>query len=313
MSKRIFIGVGHGGTDNGAVANGFKEDDLNLSIALACRDELVRHGVTVGMSRTKDENDPLSEEIKECNAFKPDYAVEIHNNAGGGDGAEVFHTYKGGKGKTLAQNILNEIVAIGQNSRGLKTKKNSSGNDYYGWIRETNAPAALVECAFVDNKKDIAIIDTPAEQKKMGIAIAKGVLKTLGITWKAEVIKTATTTTTKSKTNTKTKEWQTAAIADGYNQKKGYFKKYGADGEWGAECEYAAKNIVCKKATIKGIYTNKNLVKFIQKQLGYKDSAIDGKFWNGTKNDVIAFQKKNNLPANGEVRYDTWKKLIGTK
>lgn len=57
MSK-VFIGVGHGGNDNGAVANGFKEDDLNLYIALACRDELVRRGITVGISRNKDEADP---------------------------------------------------------------------------------------------------------------------------------------------------------------------------------------------------------------------------------------------------------------
>ena len=315
MAKKIFIGVGHGGSDNGAVANNFKEDELNLAIAIACRDELVRHGVTVGMSRTKDEADPLSEEIKECNAFDPDYAVEIHNNAGGGDGVELFHTYKGGQGKILAQNILNEIIAIGQNSRGLKTKKNSSGKDYFGWIRQTVAPACLVECAFVDNKNDIAIIDTAAEQKAMGIAIAKGVLKTLDIAWKAETTANKTTNTTKTNTskNNAVKEWQNAAIADGYNQKKGYFKKYGADGDWGGECEYAAKNIVCKRATIKGVYTNKNLVKFIQKQLGYKGSAIDGKFWNGTKNDVIAFQKKNKLTANGEVRYDTWKKLIGIK
>ena len=189
MSK-VFIGVGHGGKDNGAVANGFKEDELNLSIALACRDELKRHGVEVGISREKDETDPLSDEIKECNAFAPDYAVEIHNNAGGGDGVEIYHHFGGGRGKTLAQNILNEIMAIGQNSRGLKTKKNSAGKDYYGWLRETKAPACLVECAFVDNKKDIAIIDTAAKQKKMGIAIAKGVLKTLGIKWTAE--KTAT-------------------------------------------------------------------------------------------------------------------------
>ena len=34
MSK-VFIGVGHGGADPGAVANGFKEKDLNLVIALA--------------------------------------------------------------------------------------------------------------------------------------------------------------------------------------------------------------------------------------------------------------------------------------
>ena len=186
MAKKVFIGVGHGGADNGSVANGLREDALNLAIAKACNDELIRHGVSVLMSRTKDENDPLADEIKECNKFAPDYAVEIHNNAGGGDGVEIFHTYKGGKGKTLAQNILNEIIAIGQNSRGLKTKKNSSGKDYFGWIRETVAPACLVECAFVDNKKDIAIIDTAAEQKAMGIAIAKGILKTLGIKWVAE-------------------------------------------------------------------------------------------------------------------------------
>ena len=183
--SRVFIGVGHGGNDPGAVANGFKEKDLNLAIAKACNDELIRHGVSVLMSRTKDENDPLADEIKECNAFAPDYAVEIHNNAGGGDGVEIYHHYGGGKGKALAQNVLNEIVAIGQNSRGLKIKKNSDGNDYFGWIREIKAPCCLIECAFVDNKTDIAIIDTAAEQKKMGIAIAKGVLKTLGIAYKA--------------------------------------------------------------------------------------------------------------------------------
>lgn len=179
MSK-VFIGVGHGGSDPGAISS-FKEKDLNLAIALACRDYLERYGVTVKMSRTKDENDTLTEEIKECNAFDPTIAIEIHNNAGGGDGAEVFHHYGGGKGKTLAINILDEIVKIGQNSRGAKTRKNSAGNDYYGFIRQVKAPAVIVECAFVDNKTDVQIIDTPEEQKAMGIAIAKGALKTLGI------------------------------------------------------------------------------------------------------------------------------------
>lgn len=180
--RKVFIGVGHGGVDGGAVANGFEEADLNLSIALACRDVLERHGVTVLLSRTKDENDPLSEEIKECNAFSPELAIDIHNNAGGGDGAEVYHTLNGGKGKTLAQNVLNAIVAIGQNSRGLKTRANSRGTDYYGFIRETEAPAIIVECAFVDSA-DIKIIDTAPEQKAMGEAIARGVLKTLGIAY----------------------------------------------------------------------------------------------------------------------------------
>lgn len=189
---KVFIGVGHGGTDSGAFGNGFKESDLNLSIALACQSELIRHGVTVGMSRTKDENDTLNEEIRECNAFAPDFAIDIHNNAGGGDGVEAYYHFNGGKGKTLAENVLNEIVAIGQNSRGAKTRKNEQGKDYYGFIRLTNAPAVIVECAFVDNAKDIQIIDTEAERKTMGVAIAKGILKTLGITYKkAESTNTA--------------------------------------------------------------------------------------------------------------------------
>ena len=184
MSKKVFLGVGHGGKDPGAIGCGFEEADLNLAIALACQSELVRHGVIVGMSRTKDENDDLNEEIRECNAFKPDLAVDIHNNAGGGDGAEAYYHHGGGIGKTLAENILKEIVAIGQNSRGAKIKKNSAGNDYFGFIRLTNAPAIIVETAFVDSK-DIQIIDTAEEQKKMGIAVAKGILATLGITYKA--------------------------------------------------------------------------------------------------------------------------------
>jgi N-acetylmuramoyl-L-alanine amidase len=190
--KKVFIGVGHGGSDPGAVANNFKEKDLNLSIAIACQAELARHGVSVLMSRTKDENDDLSEEIRECNAFNPDLAVDIHNNAGGGDGAEAFYHHGGGTGKTLANNILAEVVKIGQNSRGAKIKKNASGKDYFGFIRNTVAPAVIVECALVDNKKDIQIIDTAAEQKAFGVAIAKGILKTLGISYIAEAVKPVT-------------------------------------------------------------------------------------------------------------------------
>lgn len=178
---KVFLGVGHGGSDPGAVANGVKEKDLNLSIALACRDMLTKHGVTVRMSRAKDENDTLSEEIKECNAFSPDLAVDIHNNAGGGDGGEVFYHHGGGKGKTLAENILAEIVKVGQNSRGIKTRTNSSGKDYYAFIRNTACPAVIVECAFVDNPTDLQILSTEAKRKEMGVAIAKGILKTLGV------------------------------------------------------------------------------------------------------------------------------------
>ena len=183
---KVFIGVGHGGSDPGAVSNNTKEKDLNLSIALACRDVLERHGVLVKMSRTKDENDTLSDEIKECNAYSPDLAVDIHNNAGGGDGAEAFYHYGGGVSKTLAENVLSEIVKIGQNSRGAKIRKNANGKDYYGFIRHTSCPAVIIECAFVDNATDLKILATEGERIKMGQAIAKGVLKTLGMEYQAE-------------------------------------------------------------------------------------------------------------------------------
>ena len=180
MNKKVFLSVGHGGNDSGAIGNGFKEKDLNLSIALACQAELTRHGVMVGISRTKDENDPAVDEIKECNTFSPDVAVSVHNNAGGGDGAEVFHSITG-SGKPLADSILSEIVKIGQNSRGTKTRKNASGADYYGFIRQTKSIAVIVECAFIDNAKDIQVLNTEDRGKAMGVAIAKGVLKYLGI------------------------------------------------------------------------------------------------------------------------------------
>lgn len=186
MAYRVYLGVGHGGADPGAVANGFREKDLNLAIALACADVLEKHGVQTKLSRTADEDAELTQRIRQCNAFAPDLALDIHNNAGGGDGAEVYHHHGGGTGKLLAQNILEEMTAIGQNSRGAKTRLNSAGSDYFGFIRQTSAPAVIVECAFLDNAKDLQIVDTEAEQAVVGMAIAKGILKTLGVSFRAQ-------------------------------------------------------------------------------------------------------------------------------
>ncbi len=181
MAKKVFIGVGHGGSDSGAVGNGLKEKDLNLSIAKACAEELQIHGVSTLLSRSQDENDPVNDEVKECNNYAPDLAVDIHHNAGGGDGAEIYYHFGGGTSKVLAENILTQICKLGQNSRGAKIKKNTQGKDYYAFIRETVPPAVIVEVAFIDNATDIAIVDTKAEQKAMGVAIAHGILNTLGI------------------------------------------------------------------------------------------------------------------------------------
>lgn len=178
---KVYIDPGHGGSDPGAVKY-VTERDVNLVMALACRDYLESNGVSVKMSRTSNStNTDINNMAAEANRWGADFVVSIHNNAGGGDGFEVYHTINGGKGKTLAKNIEAEVKKIGQNSRGLKTKKNSSGTDYFGMIRLTNAPAVICEGVFVDNKTDVKIADTEAEQKAFGYAYAKGILKTAGI------------------------------------------------------------------------------------------------------------------------------------
>lgn len=178
--SRVFIGVGHGGTDPGAV--GFLvEKDINLKMARACYNYLIERGVEAKLSRETDESERLSSKIAECNAYNADLAMDVHNNAGRGDGFEVFHSVVGGTGRLLAQNIEAEIKKIGQNSRGIKTKKNSRGSDYFGFIRQTNCPAVICEGVFVDNKKDAEQADTDAECRAFGEAYARGVLKTLGL------------------------------------------------------------------------------------------------------------------------------------
>ena len=84
-------------------------------------------------------------------------------------------------GKILAQNIETEVKAIGQTSRGCKTRANSAGKDYYGFIRQTKCPAVICECAFIDTASDRAKVDTADKQAVFGKAYARGILKTLGI------------------------------------------------------------------------------------------------------------------------------------
>lgn len=168
---RVFIGVGHGGSDPGAVSGSYVEADINLVMALSCKQELERHDVTVGMSRTIDEDDRLTEEIKECNAFNPDVAIEIHNNSGGGDGFEVY-TQNTDASKRLAQLVQEEIWNINQNSRGIKY------NASLGWTRQVKCVTVLAEGFFVDTPKDR--YDTEG-QRKFGVAYAHAMLRYLNI------------------------------------------------------------------------------------------------------------------------------------
>ena len=187
---KVFLSAGHGGSDPGAVGNGLKEKDINLQIMLACQAELVRHGVTVVCSRTTDENDPVAEEVREANASGADIAVSFHTNAGGGDGSESFYYAGSSKGKKLAELCEKYTKQLGQNSRGVKTNN-------LMFTRATKMPAVLCECAFIDTAKDIAIVDTAAEQRAFGMAYAMAILEYLGISYKAKETSTTAASTGK--------------------------------------------------------------------------------------------------------------------
>ena len=186
---KVFLSAGHGGSDPGAVGNGLKEKDINLQIMLACQAELVRHGVVVVCSRTTDAYDPVQQEVREANASGADIAVSFHTNAGGGDGSESFYWPTNANGKRLAELCEKHVKALGQNSRGVKTNN-------LMFTRETTMTAVLCECAFIDTKKDITIVDTVAEQKKFGVAYAKAILEYFGIAYKAAAAPTPSKKTT---------------------------------------------------------------------------------------------------------------------
>ena len=166
---KVFISAGHGGSDPGAVGNGLLEKDCNLYIALAFGEKLERAGVEVKYSRTKDENDPVTQEVIEANHYQADVAISFHNNAGGGIGSESYYWPSDMTGKSLAEIFEAASVAMGAKSRGAKT------TEKLYFIRNTAMTAVLVESAFIDSK-DYIRINTPDKCYEIGKAYAKAFL-----------------------------------------------------------------------------------------------------------------------------------------
>lgn len=180
MSK-VYVGVGHGGSDPGAVAQGYKESDLTLVIALACQAELTRHNVQTMISRTTDVFFPVAKKVPQCNAYNPDVALDIHINAGGGTGAEVWYYNGGDSSEKFARKVLDSIIASSTQKQLHGSGMKPDTTNRFGMVSAIKATSILVECAFIDSV-DVQDIDTNAEQVQMGRAIAQGILNYLGVT-----------------------------------------------------------------------------------------------------------------------------------
>lgn len=115
----------------------------------------------------------LKKIVEKCNAHTVDLDVSIHFNSGAGDvdgnekttGTEVYVYSDTSTAKTYAEKVCTAISELGFKNRGAKINKNL----YF--LKNTKAPAMLVECCFVDDKDDVEAYD----YFSMASAIVKGI------------------------------------------------------------------------------------------------------------------------------------------
>ena len=175
---------------------------------------------------TNDRASSASENLKNivtlANKNKVDLDISIHLNAGVNDskgdgkttGVEVLIYSDGSKAKNEAQRICNEIASLGFKNRGVKVR-----NGLYV-LKNTNAPALLIECFFVDDRDDFNIYNQVGATV-IAKAIVQGILnKKIGVV--VEPIKAAP-----SPSPSKPNSYLVAITASALNVRKGPGTNYG--------------------------------------------------------------------------------------
>lgn len=186
MNKVIVLDPGHGGSDPGAVANGLREKDLNLVIALETRRYLQDNyqGHQVVMTRTTDEYVSLAKRVAISNEAKADLFASLHNNAMGasrkGEGFESFISSGYLNPQTVAyQNVIHGeiygyIQTLGRPDRGKKR------NNFYVLVNPL-ASCVLFEYLFLTDAVDAAFLRRDDYLKEFGRRTAIGIAKALGL------------------------------------------------------------------------------------------------------------------------------------
>ena len=124
----------------------------------------------------------LANRVKKANNWGADAYVSVHHNAGvkgGSGGGTVVYVAKSCSFKSVQmQEAIYKHAIADCNLKGNRYDGTLASNFYV--IKNTNMPAVLIECGFMDSSTDIQYILDPAWSKKMGIAIAKGVCEVFG-------------------------------------------------------------------------------------------------------------------------------------
>ncbi|HWO78077.1 MAG TPA: N-acetylmuramoyl-L-alanine amidase [Bacillus sp. (in: firmicutes)] len=165
MYNVITVGAGHSEKSNGANRNRYREHE----VARVLKDKLIAALRSLGQKTVDCTSDAatkeavLAEQVRKCNAVNKNgrLDVSIHLNAGGGTGSEVLYFDQ----KALAAKISASISMIaGWKNRGAKLRK-----DLY-FLRNTNAPAILIEVCFIDSASDMKILYEKMDEIVFAIA-----------------------------------------------------------------------------------------------------------------------------------------------
>ena len=185
----IVIDAGHGGEDSGAVGvNGILEKDINLSVSMQLADMFRVSGFKVVMVRETDiavydegcttirekKVSDLHNRLKLVESQDNCILLSIHQNKftdSQYSGAQMFYSLKTPQSKELAQYLKESVVSMIQPENKREVKP--ATKDIY-LLYNTNKPAVIVECGFLSNAKEAALLNDDAYQKKMAFAIYCG-------------------------------------------------------------------------------------------------------------------------------------------
>lgn len=188
--RTIVVDAGHGGEDGGAVSkSGVSEKNINLAVAEDLRQLLQASGFRVVMTRTSDvsisddldtirerKTSDLHNRMKIVESQGDCVFVSIHQNQfpqSRYHGAQVFYSGNTDSSKSLAEAIRSRIVGMLQKDNTRQTKPATSS---IYLLYHAKVPAALVECGFLSNDAEAALLQDEAYQKKMAFAIYCGLL-----------------------------------------------------------------------------------------------------------------------------------------
>ena len=183
----ICISIGHGksakgGYDSGALGGNYQEFKIGREIGKYIGEVFKGYDCTADVINY-DATLYLTDRIAHVNKHGYDLAMEIHLNASGGTGSEVYYKHKSATGKKLAGAISKSIAnTFGIRDRGAKIKINpANGTDYFGFVRSCKCESLLIETVFIDTASDRKHVETAAGQRQCAEAIVKAIADFYGI------------------------------------------------------------------------------------------------------------------------------------